>query len=200
MSDRPWTRRQALAAGGTISSAVVAGCIRAPSGRPPAGGNRVVLVDTDSIPLISAQPSVEVSSPQITESSPGIVTATVTNMSDDTILVGEERAIVFAYVQSEQTPGLQLLPEPASQYPASHPGCWRLSSGIAIAEYYGTVELSQGESVNANLGVWALPEVRDACVPVGEYRFQTQFTVWEGRELNDAEETATWGFTLAVRE
>ncbi len=200
MSDRSWTRRQALAGSGVMGSAILAGCLRAPSGRPPAGGNRIVLVNTDSIPLIDAQPSVEVSSSQITETSPGILTATVTNMSDGRITVGEERAIVFAYVQSEQTPGIQLLPEPASQYPATHPGCWRLSSGIAIAEYYGMVELSQGESVSSNLGVWALPEVRDACVPVGEYRFETQLSVWEGNEINGPEESATWGFTLAVRE
>lgn len=200
MSDRSWTRRQTLAASGALGSAVVAGCVRAPSGRPPAGGKRIVLLDTDRIPLIATQPSVEVTSPQITESSPGILSASVTNMSDGTILVGEERAIVFAYVVSGQSPGLQLLPEPASQYSATHPGCWRLSSGIAIAEYYGTVELAQGESLSANLGVWALPEVQDACVPVGEYRFETQFTLWEGKELNEPEESATWGFTLAVQE
>lgn len=200
MSNRAWTRRQALTASGSLGTAVLAGCIRAPSARPPPGGSRVVLLETDTIPLISSQPSVEVTSAEITETAPAVLTATVTNMSDRTILVGEERAIVFAYVRSEQSPGLQLLPQPASQYPAEQPGCWRLESEIAIAEYYGTVELSQDESVSATLGLWGLPDITDGCVPAGEYRFQTQFSVWHGDEINGPDETAEWGFTLEVQD
>ncbi|MDX1745844.1 MAG: hypothetical protein R3324_07905 [Halobacteriales archaeon] len=134
-----------------------------------------------------------------TTARPTQLKVTVTNVSDEPISVGEERAIVFAYVHSETRPGLVLLPASESVSPPRD-GCWRLPEPIAIAEYYGVVDLAPGESTERTLGVWGGPELTEGCLPTGEFRFETTFSGGPARDggIDPPEWTASWGFSLTV--
>ena len=193
------TRRTVLAKGvGGILSFSLAGCVTAPDG-PSDADRRVRLIDHDDRPDIPASPSVEILTAKPSASDPARLRVTVTNDSNAAIQVGEERAIVFAYVHSVAQPGLVLLPVDGSDYPAVRPGCWRLTDSIAIAEYYGVVDLQPGESIDRTVGVWADPEVSSNCLPTGTYRFETTYRGGPDVEtVGEPEWDAIWGFDLRV--
>jgi len=57
------------------------------------------------------------------------------------------------------------------EFPAE-PGCWRLTDGVAVTEEYRTFEIDAGASSRRSVDLYATPG-EDACLPVGEYRFET---------------------------
>jgi hypothetical protein len=120
---------------------------------------------------------------------------TVTNEADETLSIGEGRDVVFAYVADED--GHLILLPTGEEYPAE-PGCWRLSEGIAVTEEYRTTELGPGESTSRLLDLYALPG-EDACLPVGEFRFTSTYSVARGadRVASDGESTE-WGFGVTL--
>ena len=193
------TRRRLLTKGvGGVLCFSLAGCVTAPDGSTDAE-RRIRLIDSDDRPAIPVSPSIEVLAAKPSESDPARLRVTVTNDSDAAIQVGEERAIVFAYVHSVAHPGLVLLPVDDSDYPAVRPGCWRLTDSIAIAEYYGVVDLQPGESTERVVGVWADPEVQSNCLPTGRFRFETTYRGGPaGETIGEPEWDATWGFDLRV--
>lgn len=175
------------------------GCLTLPDGgRTPTGGRTVSIVDRDPAPDLPVRPSVEVATPEATDAGPPELHATLENVADYPVQVGEERAIVFAFVDSEERPGLTLLPV-GDDYPSVEPGCWRLAEPVAIPEYYGTVDLDPGETVARRVGAWGSPD-GDGCLPTGRFRFTTLYA--GARDLGEGFEEqqwqADWGFTLAV--
>ncbi|SDE97972.1 hypothetical protein SAMN04488067_101311 [Halorubrum xinjiangense] len=80
------------------------------------------------------------------------------------------------------------------EYPAE-PGCWRLTDAIAITEEYRTFALDPGESSERLVDLYATPG-EDACLPVGEYRFETTISVVS----DDAEpqSSTAWGFSVVL--
>lgn len=158
----------------------------------------VSITDRDVSPDIPVRPSVEPVQPLSSDAGPPELVAAVENTAAHPIEVGEERAIVFAYVSSEERPGLTLVPTDDDPEPVE-PGCWRLADAIAIPEYYGIVPLAPGERTERHLGIWGSPEA-DGCLQTGTFRFETQYAGARdrGEGIEDQEWSGRWGFTLAV--
>lgn len=156
------------------------------------GGPGVTLVSTDSDPDLPIEPAVEVVREAATEESPPRFETTLTNTSDESVRVGEGRAVHFEYV-TDDAEALILLP-PGGEYPVE-PGCWRLTDDIAVTEEYQTFELAAGASSSRPVDLYARPG-EDACLPVGEYRFETTLSIVSA----DAEpqSSAQWGFTILL--
>lgn len=177
---------------------LLAGCVAPPG--DSSGGGRVSIVSVDDPPDLPVRPAVEVVTPAASSDAPPQLRVTVTNTADHPVEVGEERDIVFAFVHSQERPGLQLLPESEEGYPAVRPGCWRLAEPIFVAEYYGIVPLDPGESTARTVGVWGSPDLEAGCLPTGEFRFLTTYTVArdEREGMDEPDDSARWGFTLRV--
>lgn len=175
------------------------GCVTIPNNGSSAANVRISIVAKDDPPELPVRPDVEIQSPESTEDAPPQIQATVTNISDERVNVGEEREIVFAFVHSEHQPGIQLLPEPSSNYSSVEPGCWRLTDGVPIPEYYGIVTLDPGESVSRVNGVWGSHELDQGCLPTGQFRFEGTYTMAPDGPP-EKETSARWGFELSITE
>lgn len=157
------------------------------------GGPGLTVTSTDERPDAPVRPAVEVTRDAATADHPPGLRATVTNEGDRTLTLGEGRAIVFAY-QYDTENQLMLLPA-GGDYPVEA-DCWRLTDDIGVTEEYRTVTLEPGESTSRELELYATPG-EDACLPVGNFRFESSFTVMEEP---DGPEIAsfTWGFEVAL--
>ena len=205
------TRRQyvqyAGGAGGVLISGV-AGCAGAgPDETPPAdtdgddtnetrpagtGGPGISLTATDETTDLSIQPVVEVVRETATAEHPPQLRTQLTNTSDESVTVGEGRAVHFEYV-SDDDGILTLLPERGNNLAASD--CWRLTDTIVTTEEYRTVEIGPGETSSRLVDLYATVDA-DGCLPVGAYRFETQITV--RTDGGESESSATWGFSVTL--
>lgn len=159
------------------------------------GGPGVSLTGVDDAPDLPVAPTVEITKGVATEEHPPQLCVTVTNESDETVHVGEGRAVVFAYVTSESDE-LVLLPT-GSDYPAE-PGCWRLAEPIAVTAEYRILTLEPGESVTQRLALYGAAG-GDGCLPVGEHRFETTYNVTRGTNGTSSDgEQARWGFAVSL--
>ncbi|MFC5970110.1 hypothetical protein ACFPYI_02085 [Halomarina salina] len=165
------------------------------------GGPGVTIVRTDEQDG-PVEHAVELVREAATEEAPPGLRVSVTNTGEDPLAVGESRAVVFAY-RHDTEKHLLLLPSDADrEYPAEA-GCWRLTDGIAVTQEYRTTTLAPGETTTQALDLYgAVGE--DACLPVGEYRFETSYQVrpaTEGAATSATTEdptTYSWGFTVLL--
>lgn len=157
------------------------------------GGPVVALVGTDPAPDLPVEPAVEVDESEGTGDSPPTLHVSLTNTSDTAVVVGEARAVLFEYV-TDESGSLQLLPAD-EEYPVDGEDCLRLSEGVAVTEEYRTEEIGPGETIEADVKLYALPEY-DGCVPVGEFRFVTTYSV--GESVDALDQKGEWGFTVAL--
>lgn len=191
------TRRSFLAVASLLPAA---GCLSAPGGgngsgstRPSGtGGPGLRLVSTDDQPTGPLEIGVEVTSDTATEEHPPGLRVSVSNTGDEPVEVGEGRAIVFQY-QYSTADALMLLP--VGYGAPAEPGCWRLTEGIPVTEEYRIETLEPGASLTADLSLYASPQSPEGtCLPVGEFRFESTYTVdpgGDGRQF-------TWGFTVGL--
>jgi hypothetical protein len=156
------------------------------------GGPGVSVVSTDGDVDFGVQPSMEVTREAATEDHPPQLRTTLTNAGDRRVRVGEGRAVHFEYVYDADD-ALVLLPG-GEEYPAE-PGCWRLTDAIAITEEYRTFTIEPGASSERLVDLYATPG-EDACLPVGESRFET--TVSIVTENAEPESSTTWGFSVVL--
>ena len=205
------TRRRYLGGiGGGSALLVGAGCL----GRTPPGGNgedggdggsgqngtrpegtggpgvTIVSVDDDlDIPVV---PSVEIVREAATESSPPRIRTVLENTSDEPVRVGEGRAVHLEYV-TDDSGALVFLP--TDEEFSAEPDCWRLTEPVSVTEEYQTFEIDAAGSSSRSVDLYATPR-EDACLPVGEYRFETTVSVGPP----DSEETSSdrWGLTLLL--
>jgi hypothetical protein len=157
------------------------------------GGPVVAIVETAPAPDLPVEPTVEVLEPEETGDSPPTLHVTLTNTSDSAVVVGEARAVMFQYVVDESG-SLQLLPA-GEEYPVDGEDCLRLSEGVATTEEYRTAEIAADETIEADVELYALPEY-DGCVPVGEFRFRTTYSV--GESIDSLDQQGEWGFTVVL--
>lgn len=164
------------------------------SGTRPAGsgGPGVTLVGSDPAPDLPVEPAISVLEPVATEDHPPVLRVGLTNTSDDPVTVGEGRAIRFQYVVDDARI-LQLLPAEGS-YPVDEGNCWRLNEAVATTMEYRTEELGPGETISADVELYALPKY-DGCLPVGEFRFVTRIGAGDSVEAMDQ---VDWGFTVLL--
>ncbi|AUV83863.1 hypothetical protein C2R22_03550 [Salinigranum rubrum] len=160
------------------------------------GGPGVTLVSVDDDPDLPVRPSVELVRDTATADHPPQLRTTLTNTTDSPVRVGEGRAVHFEYVYSGDDQ-LVLLPG-GEEWPAE-PDCWRLTEGIAVTEEYRMLDISPGEPSTRLVDLYATPgegEDADACLPVGEHRFETTISVLS--ESGEQQESVTWGFTVLL--
>ena len=157
------------------------------------GGPGVSIVSTDGDVGIPIDVDVAVVREAATAERPPRLRTTLTNASDERVRVGEGRTVHFEYV-SDDTGAVTLLP--AGFEPPAEPGCWRLTERIAVTEEYRTFELGAGESRSRPVDLYATPADTDACLPVGEHRFETTVAIVS----DDAEprSSADWGFSVVL--
>jgi hypothetical protein len=156
------------------------------------GGPGVSIVATDGDADFRVQPSVEVTREAATTDHPPQLRTTLTNAGDERVRVGEGRAVHFEYVYDGDG-ALVFLPADG-EYPAE-PDCWRLTDAIAVTEEYRTFALDPGETSERLVDLYATPG-EDACLPVGEYRFET--TVSVVTENAEPESSTPWGFSVVL--
>jgi hypothetical protein len=173
-----------------------------PSPSPTPAGTRVEVVSRMAQPDVPIEYEAAMAEPLATDEHPARLRVRIRNPTDAEVVLGEERAVGFHHVTSEDG-ALYLLPAGGRVEEFADPGCWRLTEGVAVAEYYGTIAVPASESISAEsyvLGNVELPE--RACLPSGEHRVVTT-----GRAAGDADailqddDGATeyeWGFTLRV--
>lgn len=155
------------------------------------GGPGVSLVGLDDAPDGPLQPDVTVVEAVATEDHPPMLRTSLTNTGDEAVVVGEGRAIRFQFV-ADDSRTLTLLPA-EGDYPVVEGNCWRLEEPIATTMEYRTEELGAGETIEAEIELYALSEY-DGCLPVGEFRFETGYSI-AGEE---SEEEFTWGFSVVL--
>jgi hypothetical protein len=173
-----------------------------PTPSPTPEGTTVEVISTDGGPDVPVEYEAAMAETLANDEHPARLRVTIRNPTDAEVVLGEERAVQFHHVTSEDD-DLYLLPAGGRVEEFADPGCWRLTDGVAVAEYYGTVAIPAGESVGGEsyvLGSFDLPE--GACLPTGEHRVVTS-----GRAASDAESLLggdgdarafEWGFTLRV--
>ena len=213
------TRRQYLhyiGGGGSAFIAGLAGCTGGsdrddgPNETPPSGtdgtngsggtrpegtgGPGVTLASTDEDPDLPVRLAVEIVRDTATEAHPPRLRTTLENTGDESVTVGEGRAVHFEYVTADSGL-LTLLPgDTDSEYPADA-DCWRLTEGIATTEEYRTFEIDAGESSSRLVDLYATPDA-DGCLPVGKYRFET--TIGVVGDDAEPDSSATWGFSILL--
>jgi hypothetical protein len=173
-----------------------------PSPTPTPAGTPVELVSPDGRPDVPVEYEAGMAEPRATGEHPARLGVRVRNPTDSEVVLGEERAVRFHHVGSEDG-ALYLLPADGRVEEFADPGCWRLREAVAVPEYYGTVAIPAGGSLRAEshvLGSAALPE--GACLPAGEHRVATRGVVAPSADgVLEGGDDATefeWGFTLRV--
>ncbi len=235
------TRRSLLRAAGVATAVGLAGCTGSPEGErggtggtatntptdtetetptdtetpaPDDAAGRVSLVSSDDTPDFAVEPTVTVIEEFVTADGPAVLRVDVANPTDEAVVVGEYRDVVFQYVSSGEFT-YQLLPHSERSttgtpereqppYPTDEGAtCWRLTEPLAQTTEYGTVSIPAGGTLTAFVGLYANPDA-EACLPTGEYRFKATYAVGEpvgtsGGTATDGERTTgEWGFSLAV--
>ena len=164
------------------------------NGTRPAGtgGPGVTVVSVDDDGDLPVAPSVEVVREAATESAPPRLRTVLENTSDEAVTVGEGRAVHLEYVRDDSG-DLVFLPE-AGEFPAE-PGCWRLTDTVATTQEYRTFEIDAGATSERSVDLYATPG-EDACLPVGEYRFEA--TVSVGRPGSETGPSGTWSVVILL--
>jgi len=157
------------------------------------GGPGVSVVSTDGDAGLPVELGVEVVREAATADHPPRLRTTLANASDRRVRIGEGRAVHFEYVDDDSG-ALTFLPVDLAA--RAEPDCWRLAERVAVTEEYRTFELGAGESRSREIDLYATPADTDACLPVGEYRFETTVSIVS----DDAEpqSSAGWGFSVVL--
>lgn len=197
-------RREALALGGLGLPVILSGCLQAPGGGdgPGSDGVRITITGRDNQPAVPVEYDVELVNSLATSTRPARLRVSITNPSDETVVLGEERDVQFHHVESNDD-ALYLHPaDDASWAGPVEPGCWQMTEYVGVPEYYGTVAIDSGETLRADSYVYGHPELPEgSCLPAGEHRLDSrgiagddESAIFDGTDTTEFE----WGFTLGV--
>lgn len=177
---------------------------------PPGATHLVAVAASDAAPDLPVRPRVAVADAYATAGSPPVLRVDVDNPTDEPIVAGEYRSVVFQYVYAGART-LVLLPhsqrstegEPDRATPdheTTGGGCWKLASYPGQTMEYGSVGIPPNGTLTAFVGLYGTPDA-DACLPAGEHRFEATYACFsDGGSLGSSSETERWGFSLAVEE
>jgi hypothetical protein len=178
---------------------------------PPTATHRVTILDQDDAPDLPVRPRVTLADPYVTQGSPPVLRVDVANPTDEPVVIGEYRPVVFQYVYSDDDAYVFLPHSERStegdpdrttpEYDVEGDGCWRLTSGIGQTMEYGTVEIPTNGTLTAFVGLYATEDA-SRCTPLGARRFETSYNYFEAGFAGDEDDTRSepWGFSLAVEE
>ncbi len=199
-------RRQLLVRGGFTIPISLGGCVQAPrsDGGTPSGEVPVTITSQADQPAVPVEYGVEMVRAGATNDEPAILRVSITNPTDATVVVGEERDIKFHHVSStDETVYLYPTGDAGNRGPVVQ-GCWQLTEYVAVPEYYGTVTLSPGETGRAESYVYGHPELpAETCLPAGEHRLVTTGVAGDTEADVTEDEDATefeWGFMFQIGE
>lgn len=156
------------------------------------GGPGVSIVATDDTTEFPVQPAVEIVREAATSDYPPRLRTTLTNEGDERVRIGEGRAAHFKHV-ADESGALRLLPGDG-EYPAE-PDCWRLTDAVVVTEEYRTFALDPGASSERLVDLYATVG-GDACLPVGEHRFETTISLVSADA--EPESSTEWGFAVVL--
>jgi hypothetical protein len=160
----------------------------------------VTIISRAEQPDAPIQYAAEMAEPLATNEHPARLRVTIRNPTDEQVVIGEERAVVFHHVSSTSE---ELYFHPTGGDAPVEAGCWRLTEPVAVAEYYGTISIGAGESIEAESFVYGHPNLpATSCLPPGKHQISTT-----GRAANDAdagfedEEASVfdWGLALQIQ-
>ncbi|WP_277556134.1 hypothetical protein [Halobaculum limi] len=171
--------------------------------------HQVAIASTDEAPSLPVSPRVSLADPYVTSGTTAVLRVDVDNTTDQPVVVGEYRDVVFQYATSGD--GTYLLYPHSDRSVDGEPDrapagvertgddCWQLASYPVVTDEYGTVEIPANGTLTAYVGLYATPDA-DACTPTGSYRFEQPFTVFPSGIGGEDEERATWGFDLRIEK
>jgi hypothetical protein len=169
--------------------------------------HRAKINSIDAAPDLPVRPQVSLADPFLTSGSPPALRIDVENLTDEAVTVGEYRAVVFQYVSSNDGAYLLLPVSDRStegtpdrvrgDYAVTEQDCFQLADPIAVTTEYGTIEIPAGGTLTAFVELY-VGSTADGCPPVGDYRFETTYSV--APLTDDAGAPSEWGFTLSVEE
>ncbi|MFB6300419.1 MAG: hypothetical protein ABEH65_09180 [Halobacteriales archaeon] len=179
--------------------------------RPPDGEDGVPSEGVSvNIATVADQPSVpitydvEMVTSIATKDQPARLRVLITNPTETSVVIGEERAVQFHHVAStEETLYLYPAGDGTDRGPVD-PGCWQLTEYVAVPEYYGTVPIGADETIQADTYVYGHPErPAGTCLPEGDHRIRTNGVLGEDDAAFDDESELTgfkWAFTLRISQ
>lgn len=186
-------RREILTASGVCMSASFGGCLSGSEG----GENplaRIEIVDTDEPPELPVVPTVSVVNEDATEARPASIAVSWKNEGTESIHVAEKRSIVFRTARSADETAHLLGGD--REDAVSFDGCWYLSGEVGGDAAYRNVELDSGDAHEGESNLYAATA---ECLTTGEYRFQTDVTIWQSDESEEEGRSEEWGFVLDIR-
>lgn len=191
-------RRCFLATTGLGISPVLGGCLNDDGiGAEEQTETKIIGVSADAVPNLAAEPSVSVVNDEETDSKPAKLSVDWVNTSDEPVLLGEARSIIFTNRRSE-TANAQLI---ATDHfgdlgdTITFDGCWRVTGGIVMDGSYNRARLKPDETHRGDSALYARG---DDCFSDGTYRFTTDVTVVDPGSESDPE-TSDWGVSIDVQ-
>lgn len=196
-------RRRFLGAVG--GAALLAGCASLSASRRSRDEDAVQRV---SIPGVADVPSefpvsltAGVVEPRVTPDHPAGIEVRFRN--DDL----RQRTFLFGAAPPLSSPWTEptglFLYHPGSDVRKRGPACWRPEEEVPQGQGHGrfavlrSKRLGPGEAITGTYEVWGDPRVRDACIPTGTFRVQSDEY---GMERGDEEPGFAWGFNIEVRD
>lgn len=103
----------------------------------------------------------------------------------------------FSTLHTNEKPGWLLL-EKSYDVSRRSPSCWhpdlKSDAEIAAPSLLVKRELMPSESISTVVELWASHKYEDACMPVGEYRFENSYSINQDRKNIDF----NWWFTINI--
>jgi hypothetical protein len=136
---------------------------------------------------------VEVIRSSATEEYPPQLRTTLTNTTENPVVIGDIRNAHFENTFDESS-GCVLIPDD-SGYGNADPGCWRITGGVGQAATYRTGEvLPDGPSARL-VNLFAHGEGEN-CLPTGTYNFSTLMDV--SQKTGKRAQGVNWGFEIRI--
>jgi len=162
---------------------------------PTSGGSRVnVTIASITVPPeLPIKPNVEAISPMATEEHPPQLRTTLTNTTEDPVIVGDIRNAHFENTFSES--GKYVLIPANSGYGNAEPGCWRITGGVGQASVYKPSEISPNTQSTRLLNLFAHGESEN-CLLTGIYQFKILINI--SKSADQSTQNTSWGFTIRI--
>ena len=190
----PSTRRDHLYRFGTSALGVaLAGCTTVAPPLADDGETTVTITSVTSPSGLPIRPDVEVTRSLATEEDPPQLRTTLTNTTENPVVIGDIRNAHFENTFDESSEYV-LIPDD-SGYGNADSGCWRITGGVGHAATYQTVKIPPDEPSSRLVNLFAHGEGEN-CLPTGTYSFSTLMNV--SKKTGEGTQGVSWGFEIRI--